>query len=274
MWAVADDLGCASRTGSRTVRLLTVSDLHQRADLYTKLVNAVRAHRPEAVVLCGDFLHGLEAERGMLSVAECAREIARLEVAQVIAVRGNHEHVQFADFMEAMAPATVSFTTLHGEAARVGCITLLGFECLLGNDVAFTLWKEPLPPEPGAWVPKLMRKVGSAGRCLWVAHELPAGTPLSATSGPLSGNPEWTALIERFNPRLMVCGHDHTTPMKCKRWHHRMGETVLVNVGQSDGAELHYSVIEAPFELSQPSLARQMAVTAFPWGQSIELPSR
>jgi Icc-related predicted phosphoesterase len=261
-------------TTTRTVRLLTVSDLHQRSELYTGLHKAVRTHRPDAVILCGDFLHAMEPEHGMLSVAECAQAVACLEVARVLAVRGNHEHVQFADFADAMATATASFTTLHGEAAQVGDMTLLGFECLLGNDVAFTLLKQLLPPEPGAWVPKLMGKLGPAGRCLWIAHEPPSGTPLSASSGPLSGNPEWTALVERFNPRLMVCGHDHTTPTKCKRWHHRIGETVVVNVGQSDGTELHYSVIEALFDANQPSLPRRMTVSGFPWGQSIELPAR
>jgi Icc-related predicted phosphoesterase len=255
--------------GARTVRILTVADLHQRESLYTELQHSVRTHRPDALILCGDFLHAMKPESGMLSVSQCAQAIARLEVPQILAVRGNHEHLQFADFAEAMASSFASFTTLHGEAAQVGCMTLLGFECVLGNDAAFTLWKEPLPPEPGAWVPTLLRKLGTAGRCLWVAHEPPACTPLTATTGPLSGNPEWTELIERFSPRVVVCGHDHDTPIRRKQWHCRVGDSFVLNFGQTNGERLHYGVVDAEFSSSITALPSRITIRAFPWEQEL-----
>lgn len=269
---VCDVMGIPNFTaedGTRTVRILTVADLHQRESLYTELQHSVRTHRPDALILCGDFLHAMKPESGMLSVSQCAQAIARLEVPQIVAVRGNHEHLQFADFTEAMAASTASFTTLHGEAAQVGCMTLLGFECVLGNDAAFTLWKEPLPPEPGAWVPTLLRKLGTAGRCLWVAHEPPACTPLTATTGPLSGNPEWTELIERFSPRLVVSGHDHDTPTKRRQWHCRIGDTVVINVGQTSWKHLHYSVVDAEFGSATSPLPSRITIRAFPWQEEL-----
>jgi len=75
----ADGHGSAER-----VRILVASDLHQRRSLYGFLNDAVIAHRPHALVLLGDFMHAFERENGMLSVADCAKAVAALDVPQVL----------------------------------------------------------------------------------------------------------------------------------------------------------------------------------------------
>lgn len=264
-------LASPSTAGTRTVRVLTVADLHQRRSLYTELQQAVVEHRPDAVILCGDFLHSLEPEDGMLSVADCAADIARLDVAQVIAVRGNHENHQFIHFADALSSTSREMAFLHGEAENIGPLTVLGFECLLGDEMAFALTKHALPPTPGGWVPRLARKLGAAARSLWCMHEPPAGTSLSAQVGPLAGNPEWRDLISRFSPRLVICGHDHDTPIKRRRWHDRIGETLIVNVGQTSCKRLHFSVMDADFCTANSPLPYRITVRAFPWHEEVTL---
>ena len=259
---------------SKSLRIITASDLHQSESLYLQLGKAVEQYRPDVLALVGDFLDVPGTGTGMLSVPACAEAVAKMRVPEVVAVRGNHEDWNFLAFEEAFTRTTRQFRTLHGEAQNFGPMTMIGFPTLLGDETAFTLYKPPLASHPDGWLPQLIRKIGPRARTFWAMHEPPAGTPLSVSSGPLSGNCEWTDSIHRFSPWLVVCGHDHLTPERNGKWSHRLGDTIVVNVGQSDGSELHYAVIEAEFDFGRPSLPRRMTVTAHPWNQSFELPFR
>jgi len=259
---------------SNLIRILSAADLHQSAVLYDQLAAAVDRHRPDVLVLLGDFLDVPGVGSGMLGTRECAEAVARLPVAEIVVVRGNHEDWNYLSFADALSSAGRSLTTLHGEAHVHGPLTMIGFPCLLGDETAFTLHKRPLAPHPDGWLPQVVKKIGPAARTIWLAHEPPLGTPLSARSGPIAGNQEWSDAIHRFSPWLVVCSHDHRTPVKSGKWHHSLGETVVVNLGQSDGGELHFTVIEAEFDSSRPSLPRRMIMTAYPWSQSFELPWR
>lgn len=261
-----------SAAGTRFVRLLTATDLHQSRPLYTQLAEAVGRHRPDAVALVGDFLDCANADPDQLDLGACADAIARLAVPEVIITRGNHEDWNYPTFAEALAATGRTSTTLHGEAHAVGPLTVIGFPSLLGDDTAFTLAKEPLPGDPGSWLGRLVRRLGPPARAVWLMHEPPIGTPLSMPSGPIAGHPEWTEAIERFSPWVVVCGHDHDSPVRNDQWHHRLGETLVVNVGQSDGDSLHYSLIEAAFDSDQPSLPRHVRVTGYPWAKSVTMP--
>lgn len=258
-----------STTESRTVRLLTVADLHQRKNLYSELQQAIAEHKPDAVALLGDYLHGFDLETDMMPVEACASAISALKVPQVVAVRGNHEGLQFLEFADAVSSTDRTLTTLHGEAAQVGRLTVVGFPCLLGDETAFSYTKPALPSTPGAWLPPLLRRIGPAARAIWFMHEPPARTKLSERSGPLAGNAEWTELIERFAPRLVICGHDHETPMRAGTWHDRIGDTAVVNVGQSVGEHLHYAVIDATLVNGVTALPREITVRAHPWQEQL-----
>ena len=108
----------------------------------------------------------------------------------------------------------------------------------------------------------MIRPWGAAARTLWLMHEPPAGWSLTRLTGVLAGNPEWVTAIEQYSPGLTISGHDHATPRKSKRWHHRIEPTVCVNAGQSDTGPLHYGVIQAEFANSTQSLPARMQVRA------------
>ena len=92
------------------------------------------------------------------------------------------------------------------------------------------LWRDT-----GWRVPKLISKQGAAARTFWLIHEPPTRTPLSRKEGPLAGNPQWNDAIERFSPWLTTSGHDHESPLANKCWYCQVGQTVCVNVGQTNG---------------------------------------
>jgi Icc-related predicted phosphoesterase len=118
--------------------------------------------------------------------------------------------------------------------------------------------------DAGLWIPKLLATQGPAVRTLWLMHEPPKGTRV-CTPGTLAEGPlQWTEAITRFHPLLVICGHDHDTPVQTGIWHDRVGTSHCVNVGQSNDGPLRYCVVEATFSFPQPALPKRMVVTAYP----------
>lgn len=257
-------------------RLLTVTDLHQSVALYSQLSAAVARHRPDVLALVGDFLDYGGLGRGQLSIRTCAEILAGLRVREIVLVRGNHEDRNWLTFVDAFASRGRRVNALHGEEFQLGSARLLGFPCLLGDEQWFANGRRRWPVDPAEWLPSVLARSGHLGPWLWLMHEPPAGTPLSVAVGPIAGNPEWTEAIRRFQPRLVVCGHDHATPRRAGLWHARLGETVVVNVGQPDQEVLHYAMVEVESGSSADAAAVAQArwrVLAFPWGQEIVLDS-
>lgn len=251
------------------LRVLTVTDLHQGIGLYAQLGAAVTRHRPDVLALVGDVLDYRGLGNGYLSIAACAEMLAALKVESIVFVRGNHEDRNWLEFRHAFRSRGRPLVALHGEGFRAGPFGLLGFPCLLGDEQWFAAGRERLPVNPIDWLPAVLKPLGSAGRLVWLMHEPPQGTCLSAPSGPIAGNPEWTEAILAHQPRLVVCGHDHASPRRAGRWHAMIGETLVVNVGQPDLEVLHYAVIDlGPGQT--PDGRAVLRVEAFPWGNALE----
>jgi Icc-related predicted phosphoesterase len=253
--------------------VLTVSDLHRSAALLEALREAVVQHKPDLVAVVGDVLHGFDDNRHRVSVLGCAKLLSQLPGPEVVFVRGNHEDDAWLLFAEAWTALGRPLHALHGEVFTQGPMRLVGFPCSMGDEKAFLGNRAALPMESEGWLPGVMQSAGPAARTLWLMHEPPTGTPLSERGSLVEGNPDWVTAIERFSPWLTVSGHDHITPIRSNCWHHRMGQTTCVNVGQADHDPLHYCLIEAEFEGSSPSLPAKMQVTAYPWQETLELPS-
>jgi len=254
--------------------LITVSDLHRRSVLLHEFNAAVVRHKPSIVALVGDFLHAFDDNEGRVSVEECAHLISTLSADEIIFVRGNHENESWWEFANVWNAIGRPLRTLYGELFSHGPMTLVGFPSLRGDQSAFIGDRPPLALNPDEWLPEVILPGGRAARTLWLMHEPPAGTPLTARHPMVEGNPEWVQAIERYSPWLTISGHDHQTPIRSKCWHHRIGQTTCVNVGQTDNGPLHYCVIEAEFESASPSLPSRMQVTAYPCQETIVLPDR
>ena len=187
----------------------------------------------DIVALVGDFLDAGDNTPGKLTTEECAQALSQLACREVVFIRGNHENEQWWAFADAWAKSGRPLHALHGDAFALGPLVLVGFPCLMGDDMAFANDRPSLSGDYDAWLPR------GAARTLWLMHEPPAGTPLSQPHSPLEGNRAWTDAIEEVSPGLVIFGHDHQTPIKKELWHCSIGKTMCVNVGQTDAGPLH-----------------------------------
>jgi len=262
-----------SSPSSIRLTVLTVSDLHQSLVLYVELEEAVRMHRPDLVAVVGDCLDLDDAGGRELTRTECGRRLNALP-SEVIFVRGNHESEGWIAFRNAWRSGRRmrALNALNCEAFVHGPLVVVGFPCRLGDEFHYLDGRKPSHEDrSNTWLEQVMRRHGAAARTVWLMHEPPAGTRLSAEVGPMAGRIEWLAVVERYSPLLVVCGHDHSTPLRHSTWHERVRETQVVNVGQKLDGTLHYSVVEMEFPGSTACLPRSVRVTAFPWDQRVEL---
>ncbi len=251
----------------KTIRVLTVADLHQRRSLYEQLETAVTRHQPDIVALVGDFLNGYQHGGNFLSVEECSRRLNDLPASEVVCVRGNHEDANWLDFLPGR---TIS---LNGNAVAFGPLVIVGFPCLLGDESWFLEGGDPASTDARQWFPSITRRYGAAARTLWLMHEPPSGTCLSMHTGPLSGNAEWRDAINCYSPLAAVFGHDHQTPWRSGFWSDRIGDTACLNAGQRND-DLYYFTIDAEFETTSTSLPRRMVVTHFPTQEQLVVVSK
>lgn len=245
-----------------SIQVLVAADLHAQRPLYADLNRAVKEHRPDVVVLNGDFLDAGEPDPAKLTPAECAATLATLACPNIVFTLGNHEQDNWLPFLSAWSAAGRVPQVLAGGALRFGPLVVVGFPCLMVEREDLF---DSVPRPAVKWLSALAKQHGPAFRTLWLMHEPPCGTPLSASSGPVSGNSEWMAAVEHYAPRLVLFGHDHATPLRRARWHHRVNDgTVFVNVGQGGREGLRYSLATAVFQDSKPGLPRTLTVKAFP----------
>lgn len=228
-------------------RILIATDLHQRAVLYEALVKLCDEVKPDALILGGDFLHGTGllpyGRTRQLTPTQCAVELQVIG-PPVLFVRGNHEDENWFEFRDAWKSLHGSAPTrLNGSFAMIGDLGVVGFPCAMGQEEAFSEGK-PLGDEHyGYWLPRLLAEYGDAAVQLWVMHEPPTGTRLSAPGSVVEGHAWWRDAIKEYQPRLVVCGHDHGTPIRNDVWQEPIGRTTVINVGQNMDGPLHATLV-------------------------------
>jgi Icc-related predicted phosphoesterase len=249
-----------------TIRVMTVADIHAVGSHYDQLRTLVKKSSPDILACVGDILDMEGTAAGMIEPEECARRLADLPVSEILFVRGNHEHWNWYSFAEAWSNSGRQLLTLHGEAMNFGPLVIVGFPCSMGEEEPFRGDRPPRLGNPSSWISPLLRKYGPAVRSLWLMHEPPSGIPLAE---PRSSNLHWKEAIEHYSPRVVVCGHDHQTPLSRGMWHHRCPTgTVCINVGQDQVTKT--SLITFAFDRQEPCSPRKIEI-AQPGGQGVEI---
>ncbi len=227
-----------------SLRVLTVTDLHQSRGLYSQLREAVRRHRPDLVCVV-DALDADQHGAEHLAVEEAATQLADLSVGHLLFV-GDHEGENWREFEAAWPHKSRPLVTLRGDSYVVGPLVVVGFPESKGGD---------------EWLAPLMASAGTSGQSLWVMHQPPMGEPLAQ---PDHVCPHWARAVWRHRPMLVVSGHDQHTPLQSNVWKGWLGATCVINVGQT-WEVLHFAVLDFYFEGDEPARAIGAMAEAFPW---------
>ena len=247
----------------KKIRVLSVTDLHQKEHLLDQLQAAVREHGPVDVVVCvGDFLDAEEPDASVISVEATADRLSSLECREVVLTRGNHEDWQWPAFEAAWHKSKRPLHALHGTHFTYGPLVIIGFPCFMGSDEYYAE-NRPLPIySQDEWLYPLLLKLRPAGRTLWLMHEPPSSD--IAAEGACEA--EWTEAVSNYQPILTVSGHDHDTSRESGVWRTKIGETICINVGQDSRptGKLHYAVIDFEFPQNSPCLPSNVSIRKFP----------
>lgn len=211
------------------MKLLSVSDLHARPGLYRQLAFALRLHRPDLLVLVGDFLDAFPA-RDLLTADAAAQLFAteRQYFRRLILIPGNHDNDGIGDFEEVLQRRRVCYLKLAGQTAQFDGVTLAGFPCGIGRQ---DHW--PSKAKTG-WL-----DAASGLSSFWFCHEPPAHSPLAGKSGTdIQGSQTIERLIETYQPAGVIAGHQHCPLMQ----RISKGSTTIINTGQP-GERLRYALI-------------------------------
>lgn len=259
------------------VRVLAVTDVHQVKWMYRALEDAVQQHKPDILALVGDFLFGGIPRSAHYSEEECAARLAKLP-CEIIFVRGNHEMENWEPFVKSWLKSGRALHIPHGDTTVLGPLVVTGFPCTFGNEESFLMGRPDVDYDVTTWFPAIFDRYGPAALTLWLLHEPPALTKLCAEEGLMAGVEEWREAIQKYQPWLTVSGHDHETPVFDGFWRDRIGRTTCLNLGQpvrltKKTKALHYSLMDFEFAGSEPSLPQRVAVTAYPWNETLVLPN-
>lgn len=196
------------------MNLLLFSDLHADTDAAQKLVE--RSARADVLIGAGDF--GV-MRRKIRACIDVLREVSK----PAILVPGNAESAE--ELVEACSDWP-SARVLHGSGVRIDGVDFFG----IGGAIPVTpfgSWSYDFSETAATEMLK-----GCPDGCILVSHSPPSGAGDLTSSGDHIGSTAVRAVIERCQPKLVVCGHVHAS------WgrHETIGSTTVINAGP-DGIE-------------------------------------
>ncbi|HSV19086.1 MAG TPA: metallophosphoesterase [Casimicrobiaceae bacterium] len=207
--------------------MLLTSDLHYKLRQYDWLIGA--APHFDAVVIAGDHLDAALAVPASVQIAALSASFGAVAgKTHLLVCSGNHD-------LNAWSPEGEK-TADWLDAARGKALAVDGDTVAIG-DTLFTVCPWWDGPFARARVEQLLDDASHrrTGRWVWIYHAPPTG-PLSWTGKRHYGDAVLPALIERYAPSAVLCGHIHEAPFKADgSWVDRMGDTWLFNAGRQIG---------------------------------------
>ncbi len=202
----------------RPLKILASSDFHGNVRAASKIAETASKGSYSLILVAGDLT--------TLGPIDLAREIVEILLEAripVLHVPGNMDPAGLHDALKGLG------VSLHGEAAVIEGLAFVG----AGYEYGILDRLE-------AGIRKLERRRPD----VFLTHAPPYGTKVDvAWSGSHVGSEELTEAIERYRPRLVVCGHIHEA-----RGVDRMNETLICNPGPASNG--FYAEIEIEEEIS------------------------
>ncbi len=186
------------------MKILAFVDLH--GDLSSLIALKKKAKKVDIVVCAGDFTL-FEADIDYLLY-----EINKLG-KPVLMIHGNHES---SSLLKNLCKPLDNLTFIHKKFHKFKDVLFVGYG---GGGFSLT------EPDFEKFVKKNKNKI--KGKVVLIVHAPPFGTKLDKLNSEHYGNKSITKFIEKFKPKLVVCGHFHETA----GLNQKIGKTLIINPG-------------------------------------------
>lgn len=214
-------------TFAAPMRVLLTSDLHYKLRQYDWLLGA--APRFDVVVVAGDHVDAFSPVPGEVQIAALSASLKALaQRCRLLVCSGNHDlNARSADgekIADWLAPVRDAAFGVDGDSVAV-------------DDFLFTVCPWWDGPHAQRAVERMLEGAAQkrTGRWAWVYHAPPEGA-LSWNGKRHFGDAVLSALIARYSPTAVFCGHIHEAPFKSGgSWVDRVGDTWLFNAGRQIG---------------------------------------
>ncbi|MBN2067275.1 MAG: metallophosphoesterase family protein [Candidatus Diapherotrites archaeon] len=187
---------------------LVLSDIHFRMEKIEKAKELIHNRGLELALLLGDLTQ-------MGGAGEAKQVIEALKPTKILGIPGNFETRGVLEELERQG------LSLHARKEKVGRFTLIGFGGGLWNDPGQFLF-------PEEEIKKSLGMLFKGEQNTILLTHLPAfGTKMAlAHNGKDIGSKAVREAIERFQPKMHLCGHCHEGIGEEK-----VGKTLSINVG-------------------------------------------
>lgn len=191
------------------MKLLLFSDLHTDIAAAKRLVEVARD--VDVVVGAGDFANARQ------NVFACISVLSAIKLPAVL-VPGNNESYEE---LSAACVGWPSAKVLHGAGVVVREVPFFG----IGGGVPVTPFGNWSYDFSEAEAERMLRDCPS--KAVLVSHSPPKGVADRSSAGQSLGSTAVLDVINRRQPRLVVCGHIHASAGECVK----VGTTMVINAG-------------------------------------------
>lgn len=188
------------------MRIIATADIHGKQYRMNEFVKAIEEYSPDLAVVCGDITH--------FGPGEFAKVLLDQIPIETLAIPGNIDTVDVFEYIEKSKAID-----LHLKKIKKGGLTFIG----LGGSDTLPFHIRRHPPVSEEEVKKDLSSLMEKDS-IFVTHVPPYGVQDSVFLGMHAGSRWIREVIERYKPKLHLCGHIHEDPGFSK-----LGETIVVN---------------------------------------------
>jgi Icc-related predicted phosphoesterase len=207
------------------MRIYAVSDIHGRTELIDRVLDSIKAHGAEVLLLAGDIAGPRHAESALARFSQSP--------VPVWFIRGNSDPLR----LEAHLLHSTRLKSLHLQRIEYGRLSFVGLSGTLplpfSSRVAFNEKKRLAALEPLVDPSSVL-----------LVHPPPRGVLDTVFGKFKAGSPGLSRFVQKTRPALVVCGHIHP----CPGWQ-KLGSSLVVNCSaglKGMGALIDYDGLSAP----------------------------
>ena len=186
------------------MRILAIADIHGHQYRLNIVLKNIEMYSPDVVVVCGDITQ--------FGPAEVARNLLDQIPVETFAVPGNCDPPEVSKMIDKSKAINIDMKRVerHG-------IPFVG----ISRVTTYSILDKPVFIDGNE-----KKSVGNVldEKCILVSHEPPYGVQDRVFMGIHGGSRELKEIVEKYKPRLVLCGHIHEDPGVTK-----FKETFVVN---------------------------------------------